>query len=88
MRVLRPTDVRNRWKQILRTVADGEEEIRILLNDDRSVLMFSADLYESLWATIETLSDPAAMRAIRKHRAGNGNRYTLRDIDRLIDGHA
>lgn len=80
-----PTEVRNRWKETLRKVARGEEEIRIHLKEDREVVMLPGDLYESILATIETLSDPEAVRAIRRHRAGKGGKtYTLADIDRLL----
>ncbi len=79
------TEVRNHWKKTLLKVADGEEEIRIHLKGDREAVLLSSDLYDSLLATLETLSDPKAMAAIRRHRAGKGGRtYSLAEVDRLL----
>lgn len=88
MKTMLPTEVRNRWKQVLREVSEGEEEVRIHLKGDREVMMLPAELYESIIATLETLSDPAAMRAIRRHRTGKGKMYSLAEADRLIHGRA
>lgn len=85
MKTLLSTEVRNRWKEILREVAEGEEEIRIHAKGDREVVMLASDLYESLLATIETLSDPRAMKAIRGHRRGKDKKtYDLAAVDRLL----
>ena len=86
MKTLLPTEVRNHWKKILQQVADGEEEILVHLKGDRNVVMMPADLYESLVATLEVLSDPEAVKAIRRHRRAGGKTHSLADIDRLIDG--
>lgn len=86
MKTMLPTEVRNRWKSVLRRVADGEEEILIHLKGDRGVVMMTAELYASLLATLEVLDDPDAMKTIRKHRRRKGRTWSLADIDRLIDG--
>ena len=81
-----PTEVRNRWKQVLREVSEDADEVRIHLKGGRGVVLLPEDTYESLMATLEVMSDPEAVRAIRKHQAakGRGKTYTLADIDKLI----
>lgn len=86
MKTMLPTEVRNRWKKVLSDVAEEAEEVRIHLKDGRGVILMPEEAYEGLIATLEILSDPEAMRSIRRHRSGRaGKTYSLADIDRLID---
>jgi antitoxin YefM len=85
MKTLLPTEARNRWKKLLREVSEDLEDVRIHLKGGKGVVMMSQDNYESLIATLEVMSDPEAVEAIRKHRAGKaGKTYTREDIERAI----
>lgn len=88
MKVLLPTEVRNRWRRILRQLVENDEEILIRLKGDRNAVLLPADLYESLLATLDVLSDPEAMRAIRSSRSSKRKTYSLEEIDRLIGDRA
>ena len=79
-----PTEVRNRWKQVLREVSEEAEEVRIHLKDGKGAVLLPEETYESLMATLEVMSDPEAMRAIRRHKAGKGRMYTREDVDKAI----
>ena len=84
MRTLLPTEARNRWKKLLREVSEDLEDVRIHLKGGKGIVMMSQDTYESLMATLEVMSDPEAVLAIRRHKAGLGKKYSMAEIDRLI----
>ena len=85
MKTLLPTEARNDWKRLLFEVANEHEDVRIHLKGGKGVVMMSQDAYESLVATLEVMSDPDAVRAIRRHRAGKpGKAYSREDVERAI----
>lgn len=84
MKTLLPTEARNDWKRLLSMVADEHEDVRIHLKGGKGVVMMSQDAYESLLATLEVMSDPEAMRAIRRHKAGLGKKHSSAEIERLV----
>lgn len=84
MKTLLPTEARNGWKKLLREVSEDLEDVRIHLKGGKGVVMMSQYNYESLMATLEVMSDPEAVRAIRRHKAGLGKKYSMAEIDRLI----
>ena len=86
MKTMLPTEVRNRWKQVLREVSEDADEVRIHLKGGRGVVMLPEDTYESIMATLEVMSDPEAMSAIRNYRPGKGKSYTREDVERAIRG--
>ena len=86
MKTMLPTEVRNRWKEVLREVSEEAEEVRIHLKGGKGAVLLPEETYESLLATLEVLSDPDAVRTIRKYQSGKGSakRYTLADVDRVM----
>lgn len=84
MKTMLPTEVRDHWKQVLKEVADEAEEVRIHLKGGRGIVMMPEEMYESVMATMEVMSDPKAVRAIRRQRAGLGRKHTLAEVDKLI----
>ena len=84
MKTMLPTEVRNRWKKVLHEVNLGVEEIHIHMKDGPGAVLLSKDHYESLLATLEVMSDPDAVRAIKRDKAGKGRKYSRAEIERLI----
>lgn len=84
MKTMLPTEVRNRWKKILRDVNEGSEEIHIHMKRGPGAVLLSKEHYESLLATLEVMSDPKAVRAIQRHKAGLGKKHSRAEIERLI----
>ena len=84
MKTMLPTEVRNSWRKVLREVNSGAEEVHIHMKGGPGLVLLSKDHYESILATLEVMSDPKAMRAIRRHKAGLGKKHSRTEIERLI----
>ena len=85
MKTMLPTEVRNRWKEVLREVSEDAGEVRIHLKGGKGAVLLPEDTYESLMATLEVMSDPDAMRAIRRYNSGKLRKtYTLEDVEKAI----
>jgi len=72
-------EVRDRLSPIVSSVESTHERVVITKNGRPSAVLISYEDLESLEETLEVLSDPDAMRAIRESLA-DPERYTADDI--------
>ncbi|MGH7803882.1 MAG: type II toxin-antitoxin system Phd/YefM family antitoxin [Candidatus Binatia bacterium] len=68
-RILPISDVKTRLPELVTDVEDRAEEIIVTRKGRPAAIILNFEEYESLQATLEILSDPAAKAQIRRSRA-------------------
>lgn len=88
METLPLSDVKARLSEIADEVDRTHQRMQITKNGRSYVVLISADDLASLEATIELLSDPAAMRRVRQAQSDieDGDFVTGEEMGRLMHG--
>lgn len=82
-RTLPISEVKTRLPELVKGVAERDDEIVITRNGRPAALIVSLDEYEGLRETLEILSDPKAMAQIRRGEAyfrRGGKGYTIDEV--------
>ena len=77
-KILPISEVKTRLPELVKGVADRDDEIIITRNGHPTAVLLSMEEYEGLRETLEVLSDPGAMAQIRRsevyfRRGGKGH---------------
>lgn len=77
------SEVKARLPELVKGVADRDDEVVITRKGHPTAVILSLEEYEGLRETLEILSDPRAMAQIRRseayfHRGGKG--YSLEEV--------
>jgi prevent-host-death family protein len=81
-------DAKNRLSELINAVQGTWERVAITKNGKPAAVLIAPDDLDSLIETIEILSDPDAMAAIREAKAGTGDWTTGEEMAALITARA
>ena len=73
------TEAQARFPSLVREAA--RQPITITKRDKVAAFVLSPERMEAMLETLEILANPAAMREIRRARAGKGRYFALGDLD-------
>jgi antitoxin YefM len=74
-------DAKNRLSELVATVEGTWERILITKNGKPAAVLIAPDDLESLLETLDILSDPETMAAIKEARDPNTRFYTLEEVE-------
>ena len=74
------SEAKSHFSRLLRQVESGDT-IAISKRDETVAFLIPRARMEALLETMEVLSNPAAMQAIRQHEAGNASFHPLSALD-------
>jgi prevent-host-death family protein len=74
-------DAKNRLSELVATVEGTWERILITKNGKPAAVLIAPDDLESLLETLDILSDPETMAAIREAEDPNAHWYTLEEVE-------
>jgi prevent-host-death family protein len=74
-------DAKNRLSELVATVEGTWERILITKNGKPAAVLIAPDDLESLLETLDVLSDPETMAAIKEARYPNTRFYTLEEVE-------
>ena len=74
-------DAKNRLSELVATVEGTWERILITKNGKPAAVLIAPDDLESLLETLDVLSDPETMAAIKEARDPNARWYSLEEVE-------
>ena len=78
-------DAKNRLSELVATVEGTWERILITKNGKPAAVLIAPDDLESLLETLDILSDPETMAAIKEAEDPSTPRYTLEEMKEVMD---
>jgi antitoxin YefM len=79
-------DAKNRLSELVNAVQGTWERVTITKNGRPAAVLVAPDDLESLVETLEILSDPEAMAAVREARTGTGELTTGEEMAAIMAG--
>ena len=78
-------DAKNRLSELVAAVEGTWERILITKNGKPAAVLIAPDDLESLLETLDVLSDPGTMAAIKEAEDPSTPRYTLEEMQEIMD---
>lgn len=78
-------DAKNRLSELVAAVEGTWERILITKNGKPAAVLIAPDDLESLLETLDVLSDPETMAAIKEAKDPSTPRYTLEEMQEIMD---